>query len=125
VAREGAKPLAWVDLSRGTDPRLGQRLVGVTRRTARFDHAAVVERCYVASRLTTPRVLWGLGGEFGEAGHLVFDLEGRPAGVLVVQAGANEEDLDVLLLPIDVVRRSREAALAKAAEAAAPPQPPR
>jgi hypothetical protein len=65
--------------------------------------------------VTTPRVLWSLSGEFQQAGHLVFDLAGRPAGVFVVQGGADEDSVDVLLLPMDALRKSRDAALPKAA----------
>jgi hypothetical protein len=117
LATDGAKPLATLDLPEAPEPRVGQRLAIVSRREARFDHAPSLARCYVAGRLTTPRLLWSLGGDVGDAGSVATDLEGRPAGVLVVQPGADEEDLDVLLLPTAVVRKSRDAALAKAAEA--------
>ena len=144
VARDTALDLAWVqivdlegkslaaiDLEKGRDPKLGENLFGVTRAGRGFDYAPALKRCYVTSRIESPRLVWDFDGEFKESGLPVFDATGAPVAVIASQTSAEGSDDDggshdeVFLLPLSAVSKSLVAAkkripdaLAKAKEAA-------
>jgi hypothetical protein len=132
------KPFAYVDLTKGAAPRVGQELLGVRRSGRGFDFAPIVETLYVSSRVEKPRALWALRGDFEAAGLPVFARDGAPVGVVAeLQApadsatGDDRPDEARFAVPLDAVLKSLEAArkkvpevLAKAAEAkAAAPKP--
>ena len=153
VARDTTLDLAWVqivdlegrtlaaiDLEKGRDPKLGEDLFGVTRAGRGFDYAPSLKRCYVTSRIESPRLVWDFDGEFRESGLPVFDAAGTPVAVIVAQHSAEGADEDggshdeVFLLPLSVASKSLAAAkrrvpdaLAKAREAAkeAPKETPK
>jgi S1-C subfamily serine protease len=101
----GGKALPSIDLTTGSEPRIGQDLFGVSRTGRGFDYAPAIRRLYVTCRIDNPRKMWDFTGEFGEAGLPVFDLLGKPVGVLSNQQSVEggEEDggssSDVFLLP--------------------------
>ena len=43
-----------------------------------FDYAPALKRCYVTSRIESPRLVWDFDGEFKESGLPVFDATGTP-----------------------------------------------
>ncbi len=153
VARDTALDLAWVqivdlegktlpaiDLEKGRDPKIGENLFGVTRAGRGFDYAPAIKRCYVTSRIESPRLVWDFDGEFKESGLPVFDASGTPVAVIASQPSAEGADEDggshdeVFLLPLATASKSLAAAkkrvpdaLAKAKEAAkeAPKETPK
>jgi hypothetical protein len=66
--------------------------------------------------------MWNFAGDFGTEGLPVFDLEGRPVGVIARQngsEGADDHGSDTFVLPLKDVRRSLEQAKKRVAEAVA------
>jgi hypothetical protein len=122
-----------VDLAQGVEPKVGQSLFGVSRGGRGFDFAPAVRRLYVAGKIEKPRSMWDIGGDFTENGLPVFDLSGKPVGVLVTQEGSEGADegrtSETFLLGLDAVRKSLAQAkkrvpdaVAKAKEKAAAPK---
>jgi len=121
------KPVAATDVGAdGGTPVLGQDLRSVMRKGRGFDFAPIVARHYVAAGIEKPRKMWSLSGDSPSLGLAVFDLAGRPMGVMVRQSGSDGDEssgVGAFLLPLSEVRKSLEAAkkrvpeaLAKAAE---------
>jgi hypothetical protein len=113
VAVEGAP--AAVDLGKAVEPKVGQTVVGVGRKSRGFDAAPVLERGFVTGRLEKPRPLWALVGGL-TAGLPLYHLDGAVAGVVVHQSGVEGADDaaagglaallgggDAYLLPADAV----------------------
>ena len=121
----GDKPAAAVDLLKPADIKVGLALFGVSRSGRGFDYAPSVERLYVSAKIEKPRAMWGVAGEFGEAGLPVFDLAGNAVGVLSDQGGSDavsEEEPSAsktCLLPLDVVAKSLALAKKRVPEAVA------
>ncbi len=115
--------LPAVDLAAGTEPKIGQDLFGVSRTGRGFDYAPSIRRLYVTCRIENPRKMWDFTGEFGESGLPVFDLKGRPVGVLSNQQSVEGGDddgsssSDVFLLPLDAVTKSLALARKRVPEA--------
>lgn len=110
-----------LDLSKGSEPRLGQSLWGVRRLPRAFDEAPELLRMRVRQVIEQPRKMWGIGGDFEDIGLPAFDAAGVPVGVVSYQVGAEGLDLQSLsgrggadvrafLLPMDAVRGSIERA---------------
>lgn len=119
-------PMAFVDLSAGGELATGAHLLGLKRLSRGFDHAPIVERCYVTHRLEKPRLVWSVSGDFDEMGLPVFDREGRPVGVLGFQQSSEAVALDdvassflPVALPLEPVRRALEQAKKRVPEAIA------
>jgi hypothetical protein len=137
VDLEGRTPAA-VDLSGAAEPRIGQALFSVSRLPRGFDSAPHLGRLYPSMRVTQPRPMWGVTGDSSGTGLPVFDMTGKPVGVLAFQEGAEGSDLDghgpdggTFLLPLATVAKSVEAAkkrvpdaLAKAKAAKEAPKEP-
>jgi hypothetical protein len=121
----GTKRLPAIDLSQGTAPRLGQTLAGVTRDAEGYGHAPGVWTLYASGRLEKPAPMWLAGGDFNIVGLPVFTLEGKPCGILSQQSaveGAGDEsetDSRNVILPLDSVLKSLEAARKKVPEVVA------
>ena len=116
----GGKPLPFVDFSKGAEPGIGQSLFGITRLSRGFDFAPIVLRLYVTARLETPRVLYDFEGDFRERGLPVYDLQGRPVGVVSEQAAAGTDDeTEIFVWPVKDVVRSLEQAKKRAPDALA------
>jgi hypothetical protein len=144
LSPEGTAP-AVPDLTKGVEPKVGQTLLTVTRKSRGFDCAPVIDRLLVTGKVEKPRPMWAVDAT-GPAGLPVYDEQGRVAGVLVRQdgsAGVEDggmfgSDQGIFLLPLEAVNRVLEQArkrvpdaVAKAKEAAssagmgeeAPPTP--
>jgi hypothetical protein len=121
LAPPEGKPLAFVDLAKGRDPKVGQSLFGVTRAGRGFDFAPAIKRLYLTSRIETPRGMWNFAGEFNEEGLPVYDLEGKPAGVIASQSASEGTDdgTDTFVLPLKDVLRSLEQAKKRVPDALA------
>jgi hypothetical protein len=112
----GETRLPAVDLGAGTSPRLGQTLFGVSRDGEGYGHAPGIWTVYPAGRLEKPMAMWLAGGDFNVVGLPVFALDGKPCGVLSEQsavegaAETGEQDKRLVILPLDPVVKSLEAA---------------
>ncbi|HVG94597.1 MAG TPA: hypothetical protein VND21_09125, partial [Planctomycetota bacterium] len=128
------KPVAAIDLAKGTELKVGQDLQSVWRDSRGFDYAPGLKRHYVSGRVEKPRLLWALSGDGIDQGMPLFDASGRPVGVAAEQessSGAEEEDAEArtFALPLaDVVKSLEQAkkrvpeAVAKAKEAGQEPE---
>jgi S1-C subfamily serine protease len=116
----GGKALAAVDLASGADPAVGQSLFGVTRLGRGFDYAPILKRLMVTAKLAMPRTLFDFEGDFGERGLPVFDLSGRPVGVISDQAAAGTGDKDeIFVWPLKDVLQVLEQAKKRVPDAVA------
>jgi hypothetical protein len=123
-----------VDLSTGRMVEIGQELVGVTRLPRGFDCAPAIGTLMVRAGIEKPRKMWAVSGEFGAAGHVVFDRLGQPVGILSIQSASEGvsgggDEMDILgmadaaqnllpvVLPLEEARRSLDAAKKRADEA--------
>jgi hypothetical protein len=108
------KTLPHVDLAVEGPIRLGDTLVGVTRRARGFDYAPEAKTLYAASRIEKPRVMWAIAGDFAGIGLPVFDLSGKAVGVTLSQEtseeSAEDSEQETFLLPLESVRKSLDAA---------------
>jgi hypothetical protein len=121
---EGRTPAA-ADLSKGVEPKVGQTLVTVTRRSRGFDCAPVVDRMLVTGRIEKPRPMWALSGG-AVPGMPAYDAQGRVAGVLAFQSGSAGVDeggmfgeQGVFLLSLESAQRVLEQARKRVPEAVA------
>jgi S1-C subfamily serine protease len=126
VVRDARNDLAWVqildlgdrrlpvvDVAAGHDPRVGEPLLAFGRLGRGFGYAPFHVRGHVGSAAQRPRRTWAITVDESLVGLVHFDAVGVPIGVLSYLAppeGAEEDDADLRLLPLDVVRRSLEAA---------------
>lgn len=78
-----AEPLPYVDFAAGTRGELGQRVVAVSRLGGAFDGPSYFETARLAGKIGKPREAWILDGVVSSFGLPLFDLTGRPVGVLV------------------------------------------
>jgi S1-C subfamily serine protease len=122
---EGA--LAAIDLGKGAEWKVGQMLVGVTRKSRGFDSAAVFERAIVTGRVDKPRPMGALAGPVTQ-GLPLYDAKGLPVGVAARQQGVEGADegagpfagmgqSEVFLLPLDLVQRTLAQAKSRVDEA--------
>jgi len=78
------KPLAAVDFAQAAKLAVGDELGTVSRLSSSFDRAAFFDTVRVAGELKKPRPAWIVaGGNATQVGMPYFDVDGRPAGVLV------------------------------------------
>ena len=122
----GDKAIPAVDLTKPAEIKVGLALFGVSRSSRGFDYAPSVERLYVSAKIEKPRSMWGIAGEFSEAGLPVYDLAGAAVGVLSEQGGSDAVAEDgggsssrTCLLPLDAVARSLALAKKRVPEAIA------
>jgi S1-C subfamily serine protease len=118
----GERKLATVDLGKGRDPRVGERVASIARLGRGFDYAPYIAKGRVTSVNELPRRHWNLASDAEEPGLLQFALTGEPVGLLSYLAAAEGTDAELpeaRLLSIDVVRKSRETARARVAAALA------
>jgi S1-C subfamily serine protease len=141
VVRDGRNDLAWiqavdlgerrlpaVDLAPGRDPRVGEPLACVERLGRGFGYASVFSRARIASRAELPRPTWDVVSDSSEPGLLYFAGAGVPVayyGLMPNAEGAADEAPSLRLLPLDVVRKSLEAAKKRVPEALAKARPPK
>jgi hypothetical protein len=133
ILGEEGKPFASLDLAASAEPRLGERLFSVGRKTEGFDRVPLLLRLYASRRIERPRRLWGVAGDYEAAGiasadspggfgvtsefaggTAAFDSAGRVVGVLarLYAPGDTPQDLQAVdaLLPVDAVSKAMEAA---------------
>ncbi len=107
---EGKTPVA-LDLSRRADPKVGQRLYGVTRLEEGFDHAPVVGQVRVVGTVTKPRDMWVLAGGGENVGEPLYAADGAVAGVVAMQQSVGGESQRIFLLPLKIAVPTMERAL--------------
>jgi hypothetical protein len=132
VLGDEGKPFPAADLRPGAEPKIGERLLAVGRKTEAFDRAPLLLRCYASQRLERPRRMWAVTGDHEASGlgsislgflsgtqfvggTPAYDVAGRAVGLLsrqVAVGGESVEDTAQVdaLLPLDVVARSIDAA---------------
>ena len=121
-----AGPLPSIDLASGGSLAAGANLLGLKRLSRGFDHAPIVQRCYVTHRIEKPRLVWSISGDFDEMGLPVFDRDGRAMGVVSFQHAPEADDLagaassfQAVVLPLEPVLRALEQAKKRVPEALA------
>jgi hypothetical protein len=120
----GTTRLPAIDLTQSAVPRLGQTLAGVSRDKEGYGHAAGVWTLYASGRLEKPAAMWLAAGDFDVAGLPVFTLDGKACGILSEQSaveGAGDEDeaARTVILPLETVLKSLDAARKKVPEVVA------
>lgn len=99
LARDTDLDLAWIqienedhvtfnalDFTTRATPKLGQKLYAIRRMTKFYDRAPIVETGRLYCITTKPRKLYVPGGDLtGSVGAPVFDADGTPVGLIVVQ----------------------------------------
>ncbi len=131
----GDAPFAFVDFSKGVEPRIGDRLVCVRRMSKYFARSAVITEGRLGGRTSKPRdLLLPMGDLHPGLGLPVYTASGRVVGITVTQM-LEAEDADFfqgisgvsefetmmtggLVLPSATVARATQRALG-----AAEPQP--
>jgi hypothetical protein len=104
------------DMSRTTDPKVGDTLYAVTRLGQGFDYAPVCQTANVVGQVTKPRAMWVIDGEAPEAGHPLYTADGAVAGIMISQEGVGEGGGSLIfLLPLKIATSSIERSL-KAAQ---------
>jgi hypothetical protein len=122
VLDAATRPVPALDLATPGEVVVGRTLFAVARMGQGFDHAPAVVRLRATGRVEKPRPLWTVAGDLDvqDLGAVVFDERARPVGVLVTQEGVGEDEdamPEMVLLPLDAVRKSLEAARPLAAKA--------
>jgi S1-C subfamily serine protease len=147
------RPLAAIDFDAARPARLGETVIGVSRLSPSFDHAAFFETARIAGEVRKPRRAWVLDASPALLGLPVFNLRGEPVGVVatvlsrVAESAPHGGDmmdffalgrgrmesgpLGIFLLPAERVRgvvaaarkRAAELLAERAAAAAAAPAP--
>jgi hypothetical protein len=87
----GDRKLVPVDLSAAVEPKVGDELFGVSRLEQGFDYAPFYGVTRLTGQVTKPRTMWFLSG-FARTAHPLFDAQGRPAGIVIRQAGVSDGD---------------------------------
>jgi len=87
----GEKKPVWVDLAQGAEPRLGQRVYGVSRLDQGFDYAPHVRPLRVGGVVRQPRAMWLVEDADANLGEPLYDAEGRPLGVVITQRSVSED----------------------------------
>jgi hypothetical protein len=85
------KTLVPVDLTESPEAEPGTELFTVTRLDQGFDYAPYFGAAQVVGRITKPRALGILSG-FAPGAHVLFDEDGKAAGVVVPQSGVTDGD---------------------------------
>jgi hypothetical protein len=85
------KKISPVDLAAPADPKLGDELFSVTRLEQGFDYAPYFGTARVAGQVTKPRAMWVVTG-FAPVAHVLYAPDGKPAGIVIQQAGVTEGD---------------------------------
>jgi hypothetical protein len=140
IKEPGDKRFAAADLSKSAKPRLGQKLLVLSRMGKYFDRTPLVRETRIAGFASKPRELYVLSGA-GGLGLPVYTADGQLVGVTIVQmpealdAAANpfamlgqaselESSMGGLILPAEEVlkatKRAQETAAKGAAEEASP-----
>ena len=114
----------FIDLSKPQTAALGGRVFSVNRMDKFFDRAPVVTEGRIAGETRKPREMLIPGGGIDlEPGMTVFNANGSPVGVAVIQAPDPEDEgargsTATLILPVAQVNKATQRALAAAAEEA-------
>jgi hypothetical protein len=99
------------------EPAAGDRVYGVSRLGEGFDYAPYVDELRVSGRLTKPREMINIEGDFVNLAHPVFDAAGGVVGVLISQQAVNDGGSGVFVLPWKIAAGTIQRAL-KASETA-------
>ena len=99
------------------EPAAGDRIYGVSRLGEGFDFAPYVDELRVSGRLTKPREMINVEGDFLNLAHPVWDASGAVVGVLISQQAVNEGGSGIFVLPWKVAAGTIQRAL-KASETA-------
>ncbi len=89
----GEKKIQALDMATYVEPKLGQRLYGVTRLDQGFDHAPMAIRMSIAGSVTKPRSMWIIQGAGNQIGKPAYDAAGAVAGIIVSQEGVGEDSV--------------------------------
>ncbi len=115
----GDRKIECVDFSaRAGTPSLGAELVGVDRLGKGFDYAPYFEKYVVSGEVRQPRPMYVLSCSMSILGLPIYDLSGRPVGVITEQTDSGR-DLVIsaeFLIPADAVNSTIQAAKKKAEE---------
>jgi hypothetical protein len=126
-------PISLAEEALVTDVGVGQDLLGLTRLARGFDCAPMVGRLHVTAPVERPRRMWAVAGTFDGVGMPVFAPDGRLAGFLSIQEGAEgtadqggggmfggltqaAQQMALFVLPVKAVRAQVEAARERAAD---------
>jgi hypothetical protein len=97
------KTITPVDLSVTAEPKVGQKLFGVTRLDQGFDHAPMCTSLKVSGQVTKPRTMWIVQGAGQHMAQPVFNKAGAVCGIVVDQEGVGEDARSrPFLLPMKV-----------------------
>lgn len=108
------KVIKPVDLSTIVEPKLGQKLYGVTRLDQGFDHAPMCTATKIAGRVTKPRAMWIVQGGAQHLAQPLYDATGAVTGIVVQQEGVGEDaESRPFLLPMKVATATFSGALKK------------
>jgi len=140
ISEPGERKFAACDLARSAEAKIGHRLFGVRRMGKYFDRAVTVSECRVGGITKKPRELYVPSGAVsGAAGLPLFNAEGLPVGIVVMQMPDTEgeeanplsmlggllgmqDSFGGLILPaaevVKATKRALETAAAKEKEAA-------
>lgn len=142
IKEPGERTFASVDLTKSSRPKLGQRLVSVSRLGKFFDRVPYVSSARVGGLASKPRELFIPSGSIGGLGLPIYAEDGTTVGVSVVQFPDAGDDggsgpgnfmrlmtgggaVNTLILPAETVvkatQRAREVG-AKPAAAATDPE---
>jgi hypothetical protein len=98
--------------------KIGQELVGVSRHGKGFDYAPLFERGLVAGEIRQPRPMWIVTAGTGALGLPLYDLQGKAAGVMAMQQGADGGGGGgSFLIPAATVKAAVEQAVKQSEEA--------
>ena len=129
-----ASGLPAIDFSSAVEPKLGDRLWGVTRMGRVFDYAPGLTRAMVSARVEKPRGMWAVNG--GTLGLPLFNREGVPVGIVSVPKIEDDDDggggggggmmaamtgggggADTFILPVKSIQRAIDSAAKRGAKA--------
>jgi hypothetical protein len=93
------------------DPAPGDRLYGVSRLGEGFDYAPYVDEMRVSGRVTKPRDMINVEGDFLNLAHPLFDETGGTVGILISQQAVNDGSTGTFLLPWKIAAGTIQRAL--------------
>lgn len=89
-----AKPYAFIDFSKATNVRAGDRIYCLRRLDKYYDRSIVISEGWVAGTTKKPRDLFVPGGTIASAvGLPVYLHGGEPIGVIITQMAEDDEDM--------------------------------